>query len=67
MVDAVVMSEYLAARDLCVVWGVLSEKSAWDGHSHVGGISNQSAVYLLEEDGSISGGHTMGERMDPEM
>lgn len=59
VVDLVVMQRYLAKKDFAVVWAVLSEKSAWDGSHHVGGLSLQSAVYILSEDGTIKGGHTV--------
>lgn len=66
MIDETVVMQYLRARDLTLVWAVLSEKSAWDGANHVGGLVNQSAVYVLEADGRISGGHTIGNREPPE-
>lgn len=66
MMDRVVLMQYLAARGLSLVWAVLSEKSAWDGSNHVGGVANQSAVYVLESDGGISGGHTVGNKEPPE-
>lgn len=59
MVDEESMIQYLMAQDCALVWGVLSEKSAWDGHSHAGGLARQSAVYVLGEDGSIAGGHSV--------
>lgn len=66
MIDETVVMQYLRARDLTLVWAVLSEKSAWDGANHVGGLVNQSAVYVLEADGRISGEHTIGNRESPE-
>ncbi len=65
-IDEGVLSQYLRTRSLTLVWAVLSEKSAWDGSSHVGGMANQSAVYLLEDNGQISGGHTVGDKVPPE-
>jgi len=59
MVDKESMIQYLKARDCALVWVVLSEKSAWDGYSHAGGLARQSAVYVLGEDGNISGGHSV--------
>lgn len=66
MIDETVVMQYLRARDLTLVWAVLSEKSAWDGANHVGGLVNQSAIYVLEADGRISGGHTVGNKELPE-
>lgn len=66
MVDEAVLMKYLTEQGLILVWAVLSEKSAWDGSNHVGGLANQSAVYVLETDGSISGGHTVGDNVLPE-
>ena len=60
MIDEKVLMQYLTARGLVLVWAVLSEKSAWNGSKHVGGLANQSAAYVLEVDGRISGGHTVG-------
>jgi hypothetical protein len=59
LVDEESMIHYLKAHDYALVWGVLSEKSAWDGDSHAGGLARQSAVYVLGEDGNISGGHSV--------
>jgi hypothetical protein len=59
MVDEESMIQYLKAHDYALVWGVLSEKSTWDGYSHAGGLARQSAVYVLGEDGNISGGHSV--------
>lgn len=59
MVDEESMIRYLKARGYALVWGVLSEKSAWDGNSHAGGLARQSAVYVFGEDGSIVGGHSV--------
>lgn len=56
IVDEESMIQFLNAKDYALVWGVLSEKSAWDGHIHAGGLARQSAVYVLGEDGGISGG-----------
>lgn len=66
MMDQSVLMHYLAVRGMSLVWAVLSEKSAWDGFTHVGGLANQSAVYVLERDGRISGGHTVGHKEPPE-
>ncbi|MES2386268.1 MAG: hypothetical protein V4593_17115 [Pseudomonadota bacterium] len=66
MIDETVLMQYLTARSLALVWAVLSEKSAWNGSMHVGGLSNQSAVYVMEVDGRISGGHTVGRKESPE-
>lgn len=66
MIDEAVVMQYLRAQELALVWAVLSEKSAWDGSNHVGGLSNQSAVYVLGDDGHISGGHTVGNKEQPE-
>lgn len=62
MVDDAVLQQYLKTRGLTLVWAVLSEKSAWNGSKHVGGLANQSAVYVLGDDGHISGGHTVGSK-----
>ena len=59
MVDEEAIIKYLKAHDYALVWGVLSEKSAWDGHSHAGGLARQSAVYVLGEDRGIAGGHSV--------
>lgn len=59
LVDQSALMRYLTARNLTLVWGVLSEKSAWNGSQHVGGLANQSAVYTLKEDGTVSGKHTV--------
>lgn len=66
MIDEEVLMQYLRARGLVLVWAVLSEKSAWDGSNHVGGMADQSAVYVLDDDGRISGGHTVGNKEPPE-
>ncbi len=66
MIDEAVLIQYLTARDLALVWAVLSEKSAWNGSTHVGGLAHQSAVYVLEVNGRISGGHTVGSKESPE-
>lgn len=66
MIDQSVLMKYLSAQDLALVWAVISEKSAWNTTMHVGGLANQSAVYVLHEDGIVSGGHTVGERVLPE-
>lgn len=65
MMDQMVLMQYLAARGLSLAWAVLSEKSAWDGSNHVGGLANQSAVYVLGDDARISGGHTVGNKEPP--
>ncbi|MCC7682778.1 ATP-binding protein [Janthinobacterium sp. FW305-128] len=59
MVDEESIIQFLKAKDYALVWGVLSEKSAWDGHTHAGGLARQSAVYVLGEDGNILGDHTV--------
>ena len=59
MVDEESMIQYLSTHGYTLVWGVLSEKSAWDGDSHAGGLARQSAVYVLKKDGDIGGGHTV--------
>jgi hypothetical protein len=59
MVDEESIIRYLNAQERTLVWCVLSEKSAWDGHSHAGGLSRQSAVYVLGEDGGIVGGQSV--------
>lgn len=66
MIEEAVLMQYLRERDLTLVWAVLSEKSAWNGSNHVGGLTNQSSVYMLDDDGSISGGHTVGKKEQPE-
>lgn len=67
MVDEEVLMHYLKARNLKVVWAVLSQKSAWDGHRHVGGLATQSAAYKFADDGAVSGGLTVNERIPPEI
>lgn len=62
MIDEAALQQYLSARSLVVVWVVLSEKSAWNGSKHVGGLASQSAVYVLDDKGHISGGHTVGRK-----
>jgi energy-coupling factor transporter ATP-binding protein EcfA2 len=59
MVDEKSIIQYLKAHEYALVWCVLSEKMAWDGYSHAGGMARQSAVYTLGEDGNISGGHSV--------
>lgn len=59
IVDKELMIRYLKASGYTLVWCVLSEKSAWDGSNHAGGIAHQSALYELREDGSIVGKHTV--------
>lgn len=59
MVDQELMMLYLSKHNYALVWAVLSEKSAWDGSNHVGGLARQSAVYVLDNDGNISGGHSV--------
>lgn len=66
IVDEAALVKYLTEQGLTLVWAVLSEKSAWNGSNHVGGLANQSAVYVLAPDGSISGGHTVGDNVLPE-
>jgi hypothetical protein len=59
MVDEESIVRYLKAQECTLVWCVLSEKSAWDGNSHAGGLSRQSAVYVLGQDGGIVGGQSV--------
>ncbi|MDT8989965.1 hypothetical protein RQP54_03735 [Curvibacter sp. APW13] len=66
LIDEVVLEKYLTARGLVLVWAVLSEKSAWNGSKHVGGLAHQCAVYVLESEGRISGGHTVGHKQPAE-
>jgi hypothetical protein len=63
MIDESVLTTFLKAKKLTLVWAVLSEKTAWDGAHHVGGMNNQSAVYVLRQKGKITGGHTHGEKL----
>jgi hypothetical protein len=65
-VDSSAMRQYLTAHKYALVWAVLSEKSAWDGSAHVGGLSRQSAVYVMDEQGGISGGPSCGKKEAPE-
>lgn len=65
VIDEAVLMQYLTVRNFSLVWGVLSEKSAWNGSNHVGGLADQSAVYVLGSDGCISGGHTVGKKEPP--
>lgn len=67
LIDEEVLERYLIARGLVLVWTVLSEKSAWNGAKHVGGLANQSAVYVLGSEGRISGGHTVGHKESAEV
>jgi hypothetical protein len=56
VVSADAMRRYLVARNSTLVWAVLSEKSAWNGLIHEGGlVSHQNGVYVLGNDGKISG------------
>ena len=66
VVDQIAMLQYLLEKNYALVWAVLSEKSAWNGTAHAGGISRQSAVYVLADDGEISGGHTVTKTESPE-
>lgn len=66
MVDEKALQQFLRAKKLTLVWAVLSEKSAWNGAKHVGGLANQSAVYVLGDDGCVSGGHTVGSKVPAE-
>lgn len=59
LVEKSAMMQYLRYKKYALVWAVLSEKMAWDGHTHAGGIAIQNAVYVLEDDGEVSGGHTV--------
>ena len=59
MVDEESMIQYLSTHSYTLVWGVLSEKSAWDGDSHAGGLARQSAVYVLKKEGNIVGGNSV--------
>jgi len=67
MIDETVLLKYLNTRGLALVWAVLSEKSAFDGSNHVGGMADQSAVYVLGEDGCISGEHTISNKVPYEV
>jgi NACHT domain len=58
LVNKVAMRKWLYAYRCTLIWCAISEKSAWDGRSHIGGISNQSAVYVLNPNGEIEGGMT---------
>ena len=66
MIDEATLMTYLKVQNLTLVWGVLSEKSAWDGSDHIGGLADQSAVYVLGKNGQISGGHTISNKILPE-
>jgi hypothetical protein len=66
VVDASAMRQYLATHKYALVWAVLSEKSAWDGSAHAGGLSRQSAVYVMDEQGNISGGPSCEKKDAPE-
>jgi hypothetical protein len=66
VVDQTAISKYVVKKDCALVWAVLSEKSAWNGSAHVGGLARQSAVYVMDDDGSISGGLTFNKNEPPE-
>lgn len=66
VVDQMAMLHYLAKQNYALVWAVLSEKSAWNGSVHVGGISLQSSVYVMDDHGQITGGHTVKKNDAPE-
>ncbi|MDO8778035.1 MAG: hypothetical protein Q7K57_56830 [Burkholderiaceae bacterium] len=66
VVDQTVIMQYLAKNNYALVWAVLSEKSAWNGSTHVGGLARQSAVYVLDDHGNISGGHAVQHKDAPE-
>jgi len=66
VVDQMVMLQYLVKQNYALVWAVLSEKSAWNGSTHIGGISLQSAVYVMDDHGQITGGHTVQKHDAPE-
>lgn len=66
VVNKMAIMQYLAKHDYALVWAVLSEKSAWNGLIHVGGLARQSAVYLLDDHGNISGGHAVQHKDAPE-
>jgi hypothetical protein len=66
MIDQTVLMKYLEVQSCGLVWAVLSEKSAWNGSHHVGGLARQGAVYVLESDGKISGSLTIGKNESPE-
>ena len=66
VVDQTTMLRYLAEKNYALVWAVLSEKSAWNGSAHVGGRSRQSAVYVLDDGGAITGGPTFNKTARPE-
>lgn len=61
VVDKACVQQYLKSKGYTLVWAVLSEKSAWDGRKHAGGLSRQSAVYVLEDDGNVVGGMTFNQ------
>jgi hypothetical protein len=67
MVDQMAIMPYLAKHNYALVWAVLSEKSAWNGSIHVGGLARQSAVYVLDDHGNISGGHAVQHKDAPEI
>lgn len=66
VVDQMAMLQYLVKQNYALVWAVLSEKSAWNGSTHIGGISLQSAVYVMDDHGQITGGHTVQKNDAPE-
>ena len=66
VVDQMAMLQYLAKQNYALVWAVLSERSAWNGSAHVGGISLQSSVYVMDDHGQITGGHTVKKNDAPE-
>lgn len=59
MIDRSLLMKYLEKNDYSLVWAVLSEKSAWNGSEHVGGIALQSAIYVMDGNGGVSGGNTV--------
>ncbi|MDR3369079.1 ATP-binding protein [Rhodoferax sp.] len=66
MVNQTAMLQYMEAQSYALVWALLAEKSAWNGSAHVGGISVQSAVYVMDGHGHITGGHTVNKYDEPE-
>jgi hypothetical protein len=66
IVNEEAMRKYLRANSCALVWGVLSEKSAWNGGNHVGGLAHQNAVYILDSEGHITGGRTLRQVDQPD-
>lgn len=59
MVDQESIMRYLTKHNYALVWAMLSEKMVWNGSSRKGDSARQSAVYVLGDDGDISGGHSV--------